>query len=131
MIFSIIARPFCFGLDRTKVRAPRSCAQKCISSTVTARSLVNHPVPGATFAKYHFLWYFVFMSSSPDFPSKGFHIERDEDTPYGPMDMLVENEGRKLDMIWATGESEQPADVPSNVVEPNPDSKEQTKPDQK
>jgi type II secretory pathway pseudopilin PulG len=47
MIFSIIARPFCFGLDRTKVRVPRSCAQKCISSTATARCNSNHPVPGA------------------------------------------------------------------------------------
>ena len=36
------------------------------------------------------------MSSPDKFPLKGFHIVRGVDTPYGPMDMLEENEGYRL-----------------------------------
>lgn len=48
---------------------------------------------------------FCFMADSPNFPPKGFHIERAKDTPYGPMDILAANEGRKLEADWALEEA--------------------------
>ncbi len=43
----------------------------------------------------HFCATVVFMSISPNFLPEGFHIEH-TDSPSGPMDILVQNEGRTI-----------------------------------
>jgi hypothetical protein len=59
------------------------------------------------------------MNNPSDFPPKGFHIERGIDTPYGPMDMLVENEGIRLDLAWAVRASEQPMTFDDTMITPH------------
>ena len=63
------------------------------------------------------------MSSPDKFPLKGFHIVREVDTPYGPMDMLEENEGYRLhiplaDMVEAEAEAEAETETETEPQDP-------------